>query len=165
MRAFITIGTLNFLKSFIVKHPNINFYFMNNMYENSTLAYYEHKRKKVFAAGKTYDIIFSIGSLQEKGFIAMETIPVTKDSHPLFEQHIEKQLNTVQLMPNFYAIRLLKLRRRFDYILLSQWKSATDFERWQKNREEAVVKKHAYFVTRPYTSHYLMANLDDEDEQ
>lgn len=163
MRAFITLGTLKFLKSFIVKHPDIHFYFMNNMYENSTLAYYEHQRKKVFTAGKVYDIIFSIGTLQEKGFVAMETIPVTKDSQPLFEQQVEKQLEIIEQMPNVYAFRLLKLRRRYDYILLSQWKSSTDYDRWQKNREEATVKKHAYFVTQPYTNHYLMAHLEDEE--
>ena len=109
MCAFITLGTLKFLKSFIVKHPDIHFYFMNNMYDNSTLAYYEHQRKKVFTAGKVYDIIFSIGTLQEKGFVAMETIPVTKDSQPLFEQQVEKQLEIIEQMPNVYAFRLLKL--------------------------------------------------------
>src|SRR5690625_5062764 len=107
----MTLGTLKFLKTFIDKHPNINFHLMNNMYENSTLAYYEHKRKKVFASGKIYDIIFSIGHLRNKGYVAMETIPVTKEGQPLFEQHMDKQLNIIENMPNFYAFRFLKLRR------------------------------------------------------
>lgn len=164
MRAFMTIGTLKFLKAFIEKHPNIDFYFMNNMYESSTLVYYEHKRKKVFAAGKTYDIVFSVGTLQEEGFVAMETIPVTKEGQPLFEQQIQKQLNKFEEMSNLFAFRLLKLRRGQDYILLSQWKSPAYYETWQQKREKTIVKQPAYFASRPFTTHYLMANLDDAEK-
>lgn len=161
----MTIGTLNFLKNFVEKHPKINFFYMNNMYESSTLVYYEHKRKKVFAAGKAYDIIFSVETVQEEGFVAMETIPVTKDGQPLFEQQIQKQLHEFEKMPNFIAFRLLKLRRGQDYILLSQWTSLAHYESWQQTREKTFVKQPAYFASRPFTTYYLMANLDVEENE
>ncbi|HLS06482.1 MAG TPA: antibiotic biosynthesis monooxygenase [Bacillota bacterium] len=162
MRAFMTVGTLTFLQRFTDKYPKINFYYMNNMYENSTLIYYEHKRKKVFTAGKTYNIIFSLGALQTKGFVALETIPVTKDGQPFFESQIQKQLHIIEQVPGFFACRLLKIRRGQEYIFLSQWKSPTDYETWQNNREQTIIKQPAYFASRPFTTNYLMADLDDE---
>src|SRR5690625_6260456 len=82
MRAFITVGTLSFLKKYITKHPQITFYFMSNMYGSGTLVYYEHQRKKIFAAGKVFNILFAQGELQEKGYVSMETIPVSVDAQP-----------------------------------------------------------------------------------
>jgi|SRR5690625_90410 len=162
MRAFITVGTLSFLKKYITKHPQITFYFMSNMYGSGTLVYYEHQRKKIFAAGKVFNILFAQGELQEKGYVSMETIPVSVDAQPLFEEQIRQQQQQIKQMTGFHAFRLLKPRRGHNYVIISQWKSPTYFEQWEKNKDEIIIKQSAYFVDRPFSASYMMVDFEEE---
>jgi len=135
---------------------------MNNMYGSGTLVYYEHKRKKVFAAGKIYQILYYESELQEEGYVSMETIPVSADAQPLFEEQIRQQQLKIKQIPGFYAFRLLKPRRGHDYVVLSQWESSTHFDQWEKNKQEILVKQPAYFASRPFSASYSMVNFDEE---
>lgn len=135
---------------------------MNNMSGGGTLVYYEHKRKKIFAAGKIYQILYSQGDLQEKGYVSMETIPVSSDGQPLFEEQIRQQQLKIKQMEGFYAFRLLKPRRGHDYIILSQWQSSGHFDQWERNKQEVPIKLSAYFASRPFSADYLMVNFEDE---
>lgn len=168
MRAFMTIGTLRFLKQFIKKHPSIHFYLMNNIHEMSALAYYEATGKSVFAAGKTYNIHLASGDLNDTGFVVMNTLPITKEGQPVFEDRFRQHLGDIEKMPGFYAFRLLKPTRGHDYIILTQWKSQNDFEAWKTSDEFSMshhnpaVKPPAYFASRPFMTSYTMAEDDGE---
>lgn len=164
MYASMTIGTLRFLKQFSIKRPKIDFFYMKNLYENSFLVFYEHKRRRsVFAAGKTYQIIETINQLNIEGFVIMETLPITKDGQPLFEQEMKKKKKAMQKMPGFLAFRLLRPRRGHDYIVMSQWNKMSSYDKWKENEQETLIKQPAYFASRPFTTSYIIVDLEDDE--
>jgi len=165
MKAFMTIGTLSFLQQLTKKHPSTNIYLMNHTEENSSLAYYEGIGKNIFTAGKTYDILLTTKELRESGFVIMHNIPITKENQPIFEERMEKALNTIEKIPGFYAGRLLKHIKKHHYVVLTQWASLHDFDRWKTSDTFiALSTKHmqpAYFASRAFTTSYIMY---DENE-
>src|SRR5699024_7564736 len=85
MWAYMTTGTTHFLKSIVDTHPDKNFYFMKS--GGSTLVYYEDSRKKgIFVSGRSYDILYSFGTIHLTGFAVMQHIPVMAEEAPVFEE-------------------------------------------------------------------------------
>lgn len=161
-RAYMTIGTLKFLKNFIHKHPKIDFYFMNNVYERSTLVYYEGSGRSVFAAGDTYQIVLSHHEISPSGYVVMSYMPINKDERPVFEDRWNQYKNDLIKTPGLIAFRLLKRQRGQEYLILTQWRSAKDFELSDFKEEMFPTQLPAYFASRPYTTYYTM--VKDENE-
>lgn len=169
MKAFMTIGTLRFLRQLVKKHDSIHFYLMNNIHEMSSLAYYEAAGKSVFAAGHTYDIFLAGGQMEDQGFVVMNNIPVTNEGQPVFEDRFKQRQGSIEKMPGFQAFRLLKPIRGNEYIILTQWARQTDYEAWATSDEfvtshdNPAVKPPAYFASRPFMTSYTMADEEDEE--
>ncbi|WP_284139476.1 MULTISPECIES: antibiotic biosynthesis monooxygenase [unclassified Virgibacillus] len=157
MKAFMTNGTYHFLKKLQDNHPHFHLYFMRN--DSSTLAYYEADNKQLFAAGRAYDILLSVGTLNEKGYIVMNNIPVTEDGQPVFENRFKKRQHDIIAFPGFQAFRLLKPVKGNTYVVLTQWASENDFENWKNSeqfQEAHQGRKPAYFADRPFLTNYHM---------
>lgn len=167
MKAYMTNGTYQFLKHLIEKHPQIQFHFMNSA--SGSLAYYEGQGKSVFSAGREYDIIIQTGQLLEEGYVIMNNIPVTEEGMPVFENHFKERQGKVEQMPGFQAFRLLRPTSGNVYVVLTQWASKQDFDRWKNSNEfaqahqEQIVKPPAYFASKPFVTTYTMIN-DEDDE-
>src|SRR5690625_4718669 len=94
MKAFMTNGTLDVLKSIAKKHPDIDFYYMNS--DTSSLAYYEDKARNVFSSGRAYEVLITKGEIQEEGYIVMNNIPVTDEGQPIFEDRFKQRQDEVR---------------------------------------------------------------------
>lgn len=164
MKAFMTNGTLELLKSIAEKNLDTDFYYMNG--ETSTLAYYESEGKNVFASGRAYEVLLSKGNIIQGGFVVMNNIPVTDEGRPVFEDRFQKRQDEVDTMPGFQAFRLLRPDKGNAYVVFTQWASEQDFNNW-KNSEQftkahkgAGTKPPAYFADRPFIMSYHMIDPD-----
>ncbi|MBY7143053.1 antibiotic biosynthesis monooxygenase [Virgibacillus sp. NKC19-3] len=169
MKAFMTIGTVDFLQKIAAKHEEIHIYFMNS--KEGTLAYYEDESKNIFSSGKAYEIIIGSGYMEEKGYVVMNNIPVTDDGKAIFEDRFKNRQNVADKMPGFQAFRFLRPMKGNTYVVLTQWKSEKDFENWKNS--EAFKKAHqgqaskppAYFPNKPFITTYHMHEPEEDEDQ
>lgn len=165
MWAFMTSGTYSFLKQIEEKEDQLNFYFMEG--GTHVLAYYESEQKKsVFAAGRSYEILFQTGHLSESGYVVMNNIPVTDDNRALFEDRFRNRSKKIEVMPGFVAFRLLKPLKDSTYIVLTQWERKKDYELWTESEQfkqahDNKMRKPAYFGNRPFLHTYYL--IEEED--
>ncbi|MFD1037680.1 antibiotic biosynthesis monooxygenase family protein [Virgibacillus byunsanensis] len=164
MNAFMTNGTLDFLQKLNDKYPTIDFFLMNS--GTSTLAYYEDHKKKVFSAGRAYEVLSQSGTLQEKGYVVMNNIPVTDDGKAMFESKFKQREKEVDGMPGFQAFRLLRPKKGNTYVVLTQWRTEGDFDNWKNSKKFKETHKNqdtkppAYFADRPFVTSYHMFDPD-----
>ncbi|HLT57089.1 MAG TPA: antibiotic biosynthesis monooxygenase [Bacillota bacterium] len=161
MKGHMTNGTIMFLKKLAEKYKNLDLFLMTG--SQGALAYYEHdKKRSIFQAGRSYEIIAESGHLRNAGYVVMNHIPVAEDSKPVFEDNFKKRRQEVDQMPGFLAFRLLRPLKGNTYIVMTQWATETDFENWkkssafQKAHDKQAVKQPAYFAERPFATAYWM---------
>lgn len=167
MKAFMTIGTKEFLQKLAAKHEKIHFYLMNS--NEGSLAYYENESKNIFSSGKEYEVVIQSGFMEEEGYVVMNNIPVLDDGKAIFEERFKNRQNVADKMPGFQAFRFLRPTKGNTYVVLTQWRSVEDFENWKNS--EAFKKAHqgqgtkppAYFPDKPFITTYHM--LDPEEDE
>src|SRR5690625_6116957 len=126
MKAFMTNGTLDVLKSIAKKHPDIDFYYMNS--DTSSLAYYENKAKNIFSSGRGYEVLIIKGKIRVEGYIVMNNIPVTDEGQPIFEDRFIQRQDEVDSMAGCHAFRLLRPFVCNNYVVFSQCHFALNFK-------------------------------------
>ncbi|WP_405103285.1 antibiotic biosynthesis monooxygenase family protein [Oceanobacillus sp. FSL H7-0719] len=167
MKAYMTTGTIDFLKTLEEKYSGIALRLMYN--SEGGLAYYEHVDKTVFQSGRAYEILTAAGEVLETGYIVMNHIPVPEESQPVFEDRFINRQHTVETMPGFQGFRLLKPKRGNTYVVLTQWASVKDFDNWKNSAEFAgahkkqTTKPPAHFSEKPYVTTYLMYTEEEDN--
>lgn len=164
--AYMTNGTLEFIKKIINDHPEIDFYLMNS--GNSALAYYENKDETVFASGRAYNVLLNNGSIQNEGFVVMNNVTVTEDGRAVFEDRFKRRSSTIGSSPGFQAFRLLRPQEGNTYVVLTQWATIEDFDNWknsdtfkkQHQNGENETRPPAFFADKPYITSYNMVDPD-----
>ncbi|MBN6204850.1 antibiotic biosynthesis monooxygenase [Ralstonia pickettii] len=166
MKAYMTNGTIEFLKTLVEKYSSLSLRLMYN--NEGGLAYYEHPNKEVFQSGRGYEVLTAVGEIQEFGFIVMNHIPVPEESQPVFENRFVNRQQTVETMPGFQGFRLLKPKRGNTYVVLTQWTSIKDFENWKNSaafaeaHKKQAAKPQAHFSEKPYVATYTMYTEEDD---
>src|SRR5690625_2426847 len=162
----MTTGSTPFLKQLTAKHPHIMFHFMTRA--TSTVVYYEHKCKKsIFVSGMRYEIISQDGNIDEKGFVTLDSIPVSSDSGDIFKERIKQIVPTLRNVPGIKAIRFLQQHKKTTFVLLIQWRSEKAYRDWENSPlyEQTNFVQHArlpaYFAERPHRTTYIM--LEEEE--
>lgn len=170
MWASFTSGTYQFLLQLTKKKPKFTFYFMRS--GRSTIAYYEHKRKKsIFVSGKTYAILQSKGEIHPKGYVTMEHVPVTDDGIKLFEERVNNLFARLTDRTGVTAMRILKNSKQNEFVMMTQWKNKRYEQLWRDSpfyEEENIqqfARLSAYFAERPFTNEYYMIEDNDDPEE
>lgn len=166
MWAFVTTGTKEFLEKLMERHTNVEHLFMQD--HATTLVYYESKRKRsIFASGRRFEVLYEKNELWHLGYVVMQHLPVDKQAATLFLNEFEKHKRQLNETGSLLAARLLKEHRKNTYVLLTQWKTATDYKRWKKANETKqsffanMTRLPAYFAHRPFTNTYI---IQEENE-
>ncbi|UFU00505.1 antibiotic biosynthesis monooxygenase [Radiobacillus kanasensis] len=161
MFAFMTNGTADFLEKYKQKHSDKHILLMQG--GGSTVAYYEGTEKKMFEAPRKFDVVLSTGALKENGFVVMNNIPVTDEGKPVFEDQFHNRASYIESEPGFQAFRLLRPTQGNTYIVMVQWDSEKNYEKWKqsdsfkKSHQMAGTQKTpAFFSGAPYVSTYNM---------
>ncbi|MEK4801373.1 antibiotic biosynthesis monooxygenase family protein [Oceanobacillus sp. FSL K6-0118] len=158
MKAHMTNGTLDFLLKLEEKHPNISFHFMTS--NSGALAYYENSDKKVFSAGRTYEIVKQSGNFIKKAYIVMNTITVYEEDQNVFEDRIKNRL--VNKIDDCHAYRFLKPVKGNKFVILTVWKSVENYNNWKKSQRFQDAQKilhaetPAYPSDLPFTTSYFL---------
>lgn len=170
MWASFTSGTYQFLLNLTKKHPKFTFHFMRS--NSSTIAYYEHKRKKsVFVSGKTFSILKTMRSIHPKGYVTMEHVPVTDDGVNIFEERLNNLFAALTERTGVKAMRILKNSKQNEYVMMTQWKNKRYEQLWRESpfyKEQNIqqfARLSAYFAERPFINEYYMIEDDDDPEE
>ncbi len=169
MRAYMTSGTIEFLRKLEEKYSSLAIRLMYN--NKGGLAYYEHPKKAVFQSGRAYEVLTVVGEIQESGFVVMNHIPVPEESQPVFENRFINRQHAVETMPGFQGFRLLKPKRGNTYVVLTQWASMKDFDSWKSSasfaeaHKKQTTKPPAHFSEKPYAATYTMYTEEDDQHQ
>lgn len=170
MWASFTSGTYHFLQDLAKKNSQFDFYFMRH--KQSTLVYYEHKRKKsIFVSGKTFSILHTAGSILPKGFVTMEHIPVTDDGGKLFQDRLAALFPELVERTGVTSMRALKQERKQEFVIMTQWKNERYEQLWKESpfhKEQDLrqfTRLSAYFAERPFTNEYFMIDEDDNTDE
>ncbi len=128
MNVYMTTGTYTFLKTIKEKHANETIFLMQN--GQTALLLHETSGKTVFASPRRYEVVDGKGTIQNKGFVVMNHIPVTEEGRPLIEYRFKNQVGVIENEPGFIAIRVLRPIKSDTYVILTIWKKESDFNNW-----------------------------------
>jgi len=130
MNVYMTSGTYEYLKSIQEKHSDQNVFLMQG--EEKSLAITENEN--VFQEPFVYEIVDQVGTMQEKGFVVMNNIPVTDEGRPIFEDRFKNRAGSVEDSPGFQALSILRPTQGNTYVVLTQWASVENFEDWKNSQ-------------------------------
>jgi len=166
MYMFMTTGTVRFLKTVTDQFPKLDFHYMKS--GSATLVLYEGKKKKsIFVSGRSYEILYSNGAIDKKGFVTMEVIPVLDDTMPVFEEQTMRVLPKLEKQTGLTALRFLKQIKSNRYMIFLQWESERYYTDWKNSLHYSqtnilsLARLPAYFAERPFTNTYTMLKEDE----
>ncbi|TQS76665.1 antibiotic biosynthesis monooxygenase [Ornithinibacillus gellani] len=165
MNVYMTGGTIDFLIKIKEKHPSLDFHFMTS--GANAVAYYENATKNVFSSGRAYEALYTSGSLQDKGFVMMNNVPVADDGRTIFEDRYRDRNQVIENVPGFQAFRFLRPKKNNTYVILTQWATEQDYENWKGSHayqqifQDLSAKPPAYFLERPFIATYHMYSTDE----
>ena len=132
MNVYITTGTYDFLKTIKDKNSNEVILLMQN--GETSLLLHETSEKTVFSSPRRYEVVDGKGTLQEKGFVVMNNIPVTEEGRPILEYRFKNRTGLIESEQGFIAIRVLRPIRSDTYVILTVWEKESDFLRWTNSK-------------------------------
>jgi heme oxygenase (mycobilin-producing) len=161
MYLYMTTGTSNFLKIIKEKNPKESLLLMENT--EHALLLHETNGPTIFKTSRKYEIFEAVGHLElEKGFVAMNHVPVAEEGKPLFEHHIKKKFGL-----GVNSLRMLRPINSDVYIILTIWENELSFKTWQKtkaytdafvgvNSNIGIAAKTNLFSSNPYIATYYI---------
>ncbi|MBT2759404.1 antibiotic biosynthesis monooxygenase [Mesobacillus foraminis] len=160
MNAYITTGTLHFLKKIKDKHPGEKMVLMGH--DDSAALLHETSGETVFASPRKYEVIDSTGTFENAGYAVLNNIPVTDEGRPLFEYRFSNRPGQVEKEPGFIALRVLRPLSSNTYIILTLWEAKSAFDKWQlsnasKEAHQEKGQPSTIFSGAPYITTYSIA--------
>lgn len=170
MNVYITTGTYAFLKTIKKKHSKEKIVLMEGA-QGAALVH-ETSGKTLFQSPRRYEVVDSYGTLEERGYVVMNNIPVTDEGRPLFEHRFKSRAGAIENEPGFISIRILRPLDSNTYVVFTQWENVRSYEQWKasdafnqahKNRgtEEGLDQRPHIFSGASYLTTYT---IPDEDQ-
>jgi heme oxygenase (mycobilin-producing) len=131
MNVFMTGGTFDFLVKIKESHADESMLLM--MKEDNALLLHETENSTVFKEPRSYEVLDSVGAFEKARFVVMNNIPVSDEGRPLFEHRFKNRDRSVEKMPGFVAIRVLRPLSSDTYVIATFWEDESNFEGWKKS--------------------------------
>lgn len=147
MNIYMTTGTFNFLAKIKEKHPSKSMFLMQNI-ENALLLH-ESDQSSIFKTPRSFQVIESIGTLENKGIAIMHTIPVIEEERPLLEHRFHHLRTLLENHRGLSAIRFLRPLKGDAYIILSLWQNEKSYADWENSASYAAFKKEIASFNNP----------------
>lgn len=160
MNIYITTGTYDFLKKLKDKQSKETIFLMQN--GQTALLLHETSGKTVFSSPRRYEVVDAKGTIQEKGFVVMNNIPVTDEGRPILEYQLKNNIELIEKAPGLIAIRILRPKKSDTYILLTVWQKESDFLKWKHSKSfdlanpEQQKPSGNMFTAAPYITKYTL---------
>ncbi|NMD72052.1 antibiotic biosynthesis monooxygenase [Bacillus sp. DNRA2] len=144
MKVYMTGGTYDYLSKIKSNHPNETMQLM--VFEDQALLLHETDGETIFKEPRNYEVLDSVGMFSKARFIMMNNIPVADEGRALFEHRFKNRNRSIEKMPGFVGIRVLRPLSSDTYVIVTLWEDESAFEGWKKS--EAFGKAHG----KPATS-------------
>ncbi|AZB42249.1 antibiotic biosynthesis monooxygenase [Bacillus sp. FJAT-42376] len=132
MNLYMTFGTADYLEG--VKESNSNESMLLLHTNDNAMLIHETDGETVLKEPKKYEVLDSVGSLENAGFAVLNNIPVTEEGKPLFEQRFKERARMIENEPGFAAIRVLRPLRDDTYVIFTLWEDEASFKNWQESK-------------------------------
>jgi len=163
MFIYMTSGTPEFMESLKEKYAAEGLIAMHG--QGNSLLLHETAGKTVFQTPRGYEVISSLGTLQENGYFVFNNIPVTDEGRPVFEHSFTERAGAIESEIGFIAFRLLRPLDSDTYIVMTEWSESTYYTRWKNSSsfDKAHSSNHAdagvdtslhIFSSAPYVTTY-----------
>lgn len=173
MNIYLTSGTYDYLwKKYENEFSKETLMLMQDINSDRAILLHESQAPSFFKEPRSYDILFTNGKLENKGFITMNHIPVSDENKPIFEHNTMKYL-TSNTNRNMQAIRFLRPRKGDTYIIFCLWEEKANYIKWKQQPENANAligknnetawnsSQHSIFNGKPY---FVQLTIPDEEK-
>jgi heme-degrading monooxygenase HmoA len=104
------------------------------------------------STAKHYEVISETGTIDTKGFVVINNIPVSEEGRPSFEERFRNRAGLVDGEPGFQAIRILRPVSDDTYAIMTIWDDEESFQKWQTSKSyENAHKKRGTSQALPTT--------------
>ncbi|WP_312096360.1 hypothetical protein [Niallia sp.] len=173
MNIYLTSGTYDYLwKKYEDEFSKETLLLMQDINSDRAILLHESQAPSFFKEPRSYDVLFTHGMLENKGFITMNHIPVSEENKPVFEHNMSKFFasNTIT---NLQATRFLRPRKGDTYIIFCLWEEKANYIKWKQHPENANApigktsekswnsSQHSIFNGKPY---FVQLTIPDEKE-
>ena len=131
MNIYMTSGTPEFMESLKEKYAAEGLIAMHG--QANSLLLHETAGKTVFQTPRRYEVIGSLGKIQDNGYFVFNNIPVTDEGRPVFEHRFTERAGAIESELGFIAFRLLRPLDSDTYIVMTEWSQSTHYTRWKNS--------------------------------
>lgn len=155
---YMTSGTPEFMEKMYVSKRDVGLFLLHGQ-GNSVLFYETDKKKSIFATPRKFEVLAGRGSFEQRGYFAMENIPVVDEERGVFETAVLKTLKELESDVACIAYRVLRPVKSETYIVVTQWAGPVSYEKWKDSAEAFSSLVHgsssatqAMFTSKAYVS-------------
>ncbi|WP_393966136.1 hypothetical protein [Exiguobacterium sp. S22-S28] len=136
----ITFGSGNFVDKIRSRDPQIR----AAGGSGEALLFIETEGKSPFQSGSTYTLLETRGNFSEQGSLFYWSIPADQNSGDLFVHHVMSDPKVLGAeYDSFQAVRIARVERGTDLVLLIQFNHEADASRYAKSVERLTVDQYA----------------------
>ena len=134
MNIYLTSGTYDYLHKKYEKKfsSDSSLLLMQEMENDRAILLQETDDPSFFQEPRIYEVVFSVGDLQNKGFVTMNYIPVSEENKPIFEYNLKTYLKDIA-GTNMQAIRFLRPKKNDTYIIFCLWEGKNRYVSWKQD--------------------------------
>ena len=157
---YVTSGTPEFMEKVQAKNDKLGIVLLHGQ-GNSLLMYESEKKRSIFATPRKFEVLDGRGDFEQRGFVAIENIPVADEERPVFEEAVVKSVGNLHEDSSCIAFRVLRPLKAETYLVITQWAGPVSYDVWKKSAsafEELVGDStsvtQTMFTSKAYTSTY-----------
>ncbi|MFT8321851.1 MAG: hypothetical protein ABF649_13175 [Bacillus sp. (in: firmicutes)] len=167
MQVFIANGTYDFLENKYKKYFSTeSMVLMQSTNQDQATLIHESTGQSFFQTPRKFDILYSFGRLENKGYIVINHFSLEDLSKPIFEHKTLQQLEKGSIP--CAAVRLLRAVKGDTYLVLSLWKDSVSFKEWEKSASAQTfpvsasipdiwkVKENNLYYSKSYVTYHII---------
>lgn len=132
MNFYLTSGTPDFMERLVNKYGNENMILLHG--GGNSVVMHETAKKSVFTTPRSFEVIDGNGTFEQRGFVAMQNVPVMDEARPVFEKQLLKSIAPLKSDPSLIAYRVLRPIKEEIYVVITQWAGPASFDTWTMSR-------------------------------
>ena len=129
---YMTSGTPDYMDRMFHNKRDVGLYLLHGQ-GNSVLFYETDKKKSVFATPRKFEVIAGRGEFEQRGYFAIENIPVADEERGLFEEAVVKAVTMLQGDVACIAYRVLRPVKAETFLVVTQWSGPVSYEKWKES--------------------------------
>lgn len=133
MKFYLTSGTPDFMEKLVKKHGKENMILLHG--GGNSVVMHETTKKSVFATPRNFEVIDGSGTFEQRGFVAMQNVPVMDEARPVFEEQLVRSIAPLKNDPSLIAYRVLRPIKAEIYVVITQWAGPASFDTWTKSNQ------------------------------